>query len=400
MSWGVILGAILVGVAGIVTPLGLYEGILPSNDATPVLFKYAPDASALGLGTAPRHASLGFSRICYSGKGVPDMCPHSYQNVTITSNETTATVDIPGGYDTRIPKNTYDFFQSGISVLGRSVSSLFDIEYRTYRTTKDNFDNFTQNGDTYLAGDYRQLTSVVLDDDYAVVEGLVIDTKNGGIGFRNHTVPAEDLQYGARWDEDILFIEPVTECASLNVTLRFNIKPNAFTTDSAENVVLVDEGGFVDIETKFPPLSETPGQDDPELAYRAYRGAWVSNGWTMLYLNITNPNNETTGEKSFQYVESKKGQEFHLPVYNSTNTTTIDIKTMSIDQSLKVLNLPTRDFETGLVKPLTGMTFAPPNPWGVSADNFTDMSMLNQPSPPPLSPSHSKIKKKEKRSCE
>ena len=48
-------------------------------------------------------------------------------------------------------------------------------------------------------GDYRQLTIVLLNDNLAVVEGLVVVTTNGGIGFRNYTVPAEDLEYGAYW---------------------------------------------------------------------------------------------------------------------------------------------------------------------------------------------------------
>lgn len=374
MSYGVIIGAILVGVAGIVTPLGLYEGIFPSDDATPVQFEYAPDSSALGfgLGTAPRHDSLGFSHICYDDRGGPGVCLHSHQDIPTTENGTWRVAD---GYDTRIPKNTYEFFQSGIERLGRTVSSLFDIEYRTYSSIKDSGNNSTQDDAEYLVGDYRQLTSVLLDDDLAIVEGLVVDTKTGGVGFRNHTVPANNLEYGARWEEDILFIEPVTECVDTNLTLRFSIPDNFNSGDSVENVAIVDHGGFVDLEREYPAMSETPAQDDLDLAYRAYAGAWVTNGWTMLYLNITNPNNESAGEESFSYVESEKGREFPLPVYKDTNTTTFEVKSISISPYLKALNLPYRSSENGSLTYFEGLSPVPPNPWEVSSDNFTELSM-------------------------
>merc|ERR1712000_288386 len=255
VSYGVILGSALVAVAGVITPLGLYDGIFPSDEATPVRFEYTPDTTALGLGTAPRHDTLGFSRTCFNNTPthflLPGSCPHSDVEVTLTERDRNITrVESPTGYDTRIPTNVYQFFQSGLSRLGQTVSSLFDIEYRNYRVEKDSVDRFFQNGSAYLVGDYRRLTNM------AINEGLVVDTKNGGVGFRNHTAPAERLPLGAQWSEDILFIEPVTECVNLNVTLEYKIPDHTgipgLENSRVGNLSLVDRGGFVDFDPNIP----------------------------------------------------------------------------------------------------------------------------------------------------
>ncbi len=52
----------------------------------------------------------------------------------------------------------------------------------------------------------------------------MVDTIRGGIGFRNHTIPTQ-VYLGAEWDEDLLWIEPVTECVNLNLSVEFNKLP-------------------------------------------------------------------------------------------------------------------------------------------------------------------------------
>jgi len=61
-----------------------------------------------------------------------------------------------------------------------------------------------------------------LREDIIPVDGLIVDLKDGGLGFRNHTIPLGSGQ-GARWDEDILFVVPETTCVDTNLTLAFNI---------------------------------------------------------------------------------------------------------------------------------------------------------------------------------
>jgi hypothetical protein len=56
------------------------------------------------------------------------------------------------------------------------------------------------------------------NNDIVLVEGLVVDTRDGGgVGFRNHSVPVE-ASNGATWTEDLLWVRPVTSCVNTNLT--------------------------------------------------------------------------------------------------------------------------------------------------------------------------------------
>jgi hypothetical protein len=98
---------------------------------------------------------------------------------------------------------------------------------------------------------------------------------------RNHTAPAEQLEYGASWSEDLLFLEPVTECVDTNLTYDFEL----VSMTNVGNPVLVDHGGFININHTYPTYDPSSAQDDPQLAYRAYKGAWMNNAYTMLVCN-------------------------------------------------------------------------------------------------------------------
>lgn len=122
------------------------------------------------------------------------------------------------------------------------------------------------------------MQSLVLNDKIEAVESLLVDTKTGGIGFRNHTVPAIGFENGVFWNEDILFVEPETVCVNTNTTLDFEIAP--FTSmDNSTGVagftkpVLTDRGGFVNIKQEFPQLDHSNAHRDPKLRDRAYKAA-------------------------------------------------------------------------------------------------------------------------------
>lgn len=391
MSYGVIFGSALVAVAGVVTPLGLYDSILPSGEGTPVRFEYIPDTTALGLGTAPRHDSLGFSRRCSNNTATvrlfPGSCPHSNVELDVVGvGDNVTGVDAPAGYDTRIPRNVYEFFQSGVPRLGQTVSSLFDIEYRNYRLTRDSFHGFFQNGSDYLIGDYRQITNVALNDELEVVEGLVVDTKNGGVGFRNHTAPAKQLELGAQWSEDILFIEPVTECAGLNITLQYNIPDESFpglTNGRVVNLTLVDRGGFVDFDRAVPLYDEGSDQEDPQLSLRAYKGAWRSNMHMMYLFNISKPDDIVDDRIVLPYLDSEHGKAIPLPALNGSGGSDYNVESISIDGGTFAWNVLGLAFTT--ITPSNGSSFdsdnltinKPANPWGLSGENLTDIGTLH-----------------------
>lgn len=57
------VGLAMVAISAIVTPLGLYDAIVPSEDKVPVPFSPLVDNGPMGLGTPPR-SSKGFTRSC------------------------------------------------------------------------------------------------------------------------------------------------------------------------------------------------------------------------------------------------------------------------------------------------------------------------------------------------
>jgi len=109
----------------------------------------------------------------------------------------------------------------------------------------------------YLVGDYRYLSQMVLNNAWEAVTGLLVDTKSGGIGFRNHTTPPA-LPFGSTWSEDLLFIEPDTECVDMNITMDFNIPMSNDVTDLVENLVVTDHGGFVNLVKEIPTCEIIP----------------------------------------------------------------------------------------------------------------------------------------------
>lgn len=64
MAWLRPLGAALVGVAAVVTPLGLYDAIVPEKAMQAVPFTYLQDNSPFGYGTPQQGRDVWFSRSC------------------------------------------------------------------------------------------------------------------------------------------------------------------------------------------------------------------------------------------------------------------------------------------------------------------------------------------------
>ena len=156
------------------------------------------------------------------------------------------------------------------------------------------------------------MDSKVLDSAIEPVEGLIVNTVQGGIGFRNHTFPP-GFQFGATWEEDILFIEPETVCVDTNTTIDYTIALiNGNGSTPITDLVLTDRGGFVNIAHHFPTVDLSNPQANPDLYSRAYRAAWMTNIYTMLFYNITNPQNLTSGQEPFAYLNTNLGKTFPL----------------------------------------------------------------------------------------
>ncbi|KAL1976249.1 hypothetical protein VTN31DRAFT_2531 [Thermomyces dupontii] len=377
--------ALLTAIAAVVTPLGLYQTIVEDDEWTEnVSFHYIADRSQFGFGTPPR-IDLPWSRVC--GFFVPVECPNSFSNITTYSNETTFTSEVEY-HDTHVPQYVIDAFQSGLENQEDSVSSIFDIQARSYSwelTDDDHKGTSPDNGQPYPIDSFRMIESNILADDYLAVEGLVVDMKNGGIGFRNHSAPPS-TPYGSTWSEDLLFIEPESQCVDTNLTLDFSL-PKSYREktvgESYTNLVLTDRGGFANLNLTYPNYSLTNTQRNPQLWDRAYKGAWLNNVLSMFFLNVTNPRNVSVPDsRAFTYLNSHVGKKFPLMSESGIQRAplTLNVNGMAISstygyylQSLDDGVEPYNSTITNFTSPEKALY---ENPFNIDSSNFSTISYL------------------------
>jgi hypothetical protein len=235
--------SLLIALAGIITPLGLYDALVPIASVQ-ITFQYLQDTSPFGLGT-PSRSKLPFSRIC----GMDSPCPFSdavYVQVA-TNNVSIVQLSYPYGYDTKVPKMIQEIYSSGTDQ-NTTVSNFFDIQWRMYYTSSNpTYDN----GSAFLISRFQNMQSLVMNDEVQFVEGLIVDMVNASIGFRNHTFPPR-FHYGVRWSEDLLFIEPETVCIKQNLTLDYTIAQSINSSNIITHLVLTDRGGFINLKESYP----------------------------------------------------------------------------------------------------------------------------------------------------
>jgi hypothetical protein len=349
------LALLIVTAAAIVTPLGLYDSILPGRSPQQVPFSYVSDLSPMGYGTPPR-SDLGFNRQC--GFDPLIVCPGSDTIIIYSGNDTTFTTTMPYGYDARIPRRKVQLFQSGLAEQSETVSSIFDIQWRSYTTQQDQDVN---NGSTFLVGGYRQLTTLILDDAIEAVEGLIVDTISGGIGFRNHTIPS-GIPLGATWTEDLLFVEPETQCVNTNLTLDFSLGSwNSTLVGEAADLVITDRGGFVNLNHTYPHYDRTKPELNADLTGRAYQAAWLFNVYIALIFNVTRPN-----PGAFGYLNSHVGKSFPL---QGTGFPSVDALSASTFED---------SYDDLFDLTSTNSTLGPSNPFQITEANFSAITALCQ----------------------
>jgi hypothetical protein len=214
------------------------------------------------------------------------------------------------------------------------------------------------NGTAYGVGFYRQLDSFILENEYRVLEGLIVDAKIGGIGLRNHTVPT-GLDHGATWSEDLLFFEPDAGCVNTNITFDYEVDYNSEDFTGLRNLVITDRGGFAELNETYPTYDHPGAQSNPDLMGRAYKAAYLNNFYTMLVYNITNPNNNRTQQRAFSYLNSEVGKTFPL------NASTSDqYRALSVSSQFG-----------NYLDPLDGL-LGFPNPFNVTKDDFDAVSVI------------------------
>jgi hypothetical protein len=171
--------------------------------------------------------------------------------------------------DFSIPDETISLFNSGLSAGSNTISSIGDIQWRSWSWEQVNnrtepSPDYHRFNKPYPVGVAQQIGIMAMNDKYEVIEGLVVDTKDGGIGFRNHSVPPLS-PYGSTWAEDLLFVQPVTACVDTNLTLEYTVPlEDNIGLQPATEITLVDRGGFVNLDHTVPRWDWTKAQSRPE----------------------------------------------------------------------------------------------------------------------------------------
>lgn len=377
ITWAKPLCLALIAVAAVMTPIGLYEDLAPSTTARLVPFVAVDDTGTMGSGTPPR-SDLGFSRGC--GGLVLMQCPDTTVVIDVTrdANWTNSTTESGLPYDRRVPKLLAQLYQSGLPDQARSVSSYFDIQSRQYSFKNE---QGLVNNDTYLVDGFQPIGSMIMSDTISLVDGLIVDMRNGGVGFRKHTIPT-GLQYGAEWDEDVLFLQPETVCVDMNMTLEVQVPGYDIMYDSsAPTGILVDKGGWVHMNKTSPYLdpwfedlqTSLLSNGDPSLRARAYRAGWWTNVLNMYFFNISKPDTNRTA-----YLTSHFDQRF--PV----NTSSFGYATK--DQLLFgtwnniFSNIPSGYLWPNGTVDISNYSYGGPpywsNPWNISSLNYSDIGSL------------------------
>ncbi|KAL6236188.1 hypothetical protein BDW75DRAFT_250345 [Aspergillus navahoensis] len=271
-----ILSTMLISIAAIVTPLGLYESIVPGDPALE-RFHHIPDGGIFGIGTLARNESVTWSRVC-GGFAEPFTCP----------DLTRAPPSNNRSVSRSIPQETVDLFTSGVSATSSSVSSIFDIQWPSWSWTSLSANNQTSISNVSLPSDPSYNEQYPIGIYRQISTGLVVDTQNGGVGFRNHSAPPLTT-YGSTWSEDLLFIQPVSSCVDTNLTLDYAIlEENVLSTYRRTPMTLTDRGGFSHLNTTYPEWDLAGVQTNPQLWERAYQAAWLSNVFAMSKFNVAN----------------------------------------------------------------------------------------------------------------
>lgn len=291
------LTTVLVAIAGVVLPLGLADGPVVASNFRQVRAQYVPDTSALALSTTPNRGSFVYGRQCGSFEALA--CPGN---------------DNP---------NTTAIAPSVLEVFNSTLHGPFAMQYRRFYEG-----DAKQNSSVGFVGSAQ---TFILRDDIFAAEGIVVDMSpdHPGIGFWNQTLP--DTPHGGTWSQDILWLEPVTQCVDTNLTVDY-FMPDSGPEGSIKIFNITDHGGFVNL-TRVPPSLNRDGQHI-DLFQHAYKGAVYSNLFAMEALNATRdssfigaPHPLNMSSLSFSISGIDIGQMSVLPIsyLNSTAASTGDI---------------------------------------------------------------------------
>lgn len=226
-------------------------------------------------------------------------CPYEQDNYPVLSPSGNGTAwQQTSRRNVKIPPTILETYSSGTRN-SKTISNALDIQWRLYSQEQDGVNN---QGFPMTVGKFRKLESLIPRNGFHVVEGLIVDTVNGGIGFRNHTLP-QGFDGRVSWEEDLLFVVPETACVDTNLTLVHH-RGGIYLT-------LLDRGGLHNLSRTAPEYRFESGRKGADLSRRAYLAAW----WHNYYISSSGLHASRYGYSNaygnFEVVGENKGRMPH-----------------------------------------------------------------------------------------
>ncbi|KIX09020.1 uncharacterized protein Z518_00098 [Rhinocladiella mackenziei CBS 650.93] len=298
---------VLLAIAAVTTPAGLFDEFRYATASTMTDFGTARDSSVFGQ--VSKQTNDAPWRICsdyWQGNDSIMMdvqCPGDSQTYTVIQNASGLYQDWDGPtHYVTVDPSRVEIYHSGLAGISKTVSSFFDIQARRVIYSTGDYDG--EFGNVLPVDGFRHFLTTVVDDDYLLIDGLIVDAKRGGIGFRNHTIPM-NAPLGAEWVEDLLFIEPEAACTDMNISYQFEVpylSSNSTSSTVGNIYYLVDHGGLTNLDISAKPKFPAVRQDTLDVQQRAdIQAYWgLYNILNTSFMNLSDPaTNLPNPEKSF-----------------------------------------------------------------------------------------------------
>ncbi|KIY03830.1 uncharacterized protein Z520_00521 [Fonsecaea multimorphosa CBS 102226] len=161
-------------------------------------------------------------------------------------------------------------------------------------------------------GRVRPLVEYGLDNAIEPVEGLVVDNSHGRSGLSQSYRPCR-RSARCRTDRRSALGPARVRLRRHKHLGRILDTLHGIASGEANNIFLVDNGGFANLVPKFPYVNVTSSQTDPNVQGRAYKAAWMVDAYTMSIMNLTRPSPD-----AFAYLKSKVSNKYPVTRYQTT----------------------------------------------------------------------------------
>lgn len=267
------LTGVLITLAGIITPLGLYN---TSSGIVQMMKLNAVNDVGLLSRAIMNRVSYVEARICADGISIFSYaCPGT--SVYTTANGTmTQSTRVPRNITAKFSSNSYYSYGTGA----------MDMQFRMFDWgVMPQFND----GGKFVLGQFAFEQTTIASTGLFASANLIIDrSETPGIGIMNVKVPF--LENGGNWSRNAFWIEPVTECVDLNVTYDYvlsDASPDTITP-LLSGQTITDRGGF----TNFNLNNYQPNQPidrNLNLQAHAYQAANYALRTGIVSFNISAP---------------------------------------------------------------------------------------------------------------